>query len=129
MSALANAGLRCSSETTAKAGGKLIRLVSDEATAKALLEAVERKESSEYKALKAKFEAMDLNKSGGISKDELCHFLEAVGFRDTKGDHFDSFLEAEFAKADTNSDGTISFAEFMVYHDDLLKMEAVSMTS
>ena len=97
----------------------------DEATQQALSEVAERKEKEKLESLREKFTALDLDKTQGITKAELGAFFRSLGFAAAKGDGFDSFLTEQFAKADVNDDGKISFGEFMVYHDAVMMMEQV----
>jgi Ca2+-binding EF-hand superfamily protein len=71
-------------------------------------EAEAHKETLRLPLLRVVFEAIDKDKSGGMSYEELANFGQFVGNRDWSEDE----LKKMFKSADLNNDGQLSLDEF-----------------
>jgi hypothetical protein len=61
--------------------------------------------------LKEAFDSYDKDKSGALSFDEVNKLVQSLGAKSSKED-----LEKMFKGIDTNSDGTLSFEEFLAWY-------------
>eukprot|EP00753_Platysulcus_tardus_P001367 PLAT11303.1.p1 GENE.PLAT11303.1~~PLAT11303.1.p1 ORF type:complete len:444 (+),score=176.33 PLAT11303.1:67-1332(+) len=80
-----------------------------------LISAAEEREAETRRV----FMKYDTSKNGFIEIEELKQIMVDLTLDDTEGDGFTAFLEAEFARADKNADGEISYMEFVEYYNRL----------
>lgn len=78
--------------------------------------------------LREAFESVDVDCSGFLSPEEMVLLFKDLGYPDTDGDGYERFVTEEFAKADADGDGGISFQEFAKYANDFIEYASSGAT-
>jgi len=70
-------------------------------------------------SMRTEFDRFDSDHNGCIDKEEMQGLIVALGFAIPRGDTLESFTERQFRRADKDSNGEVSYQEFVDYTNAL----------